>query len=62
MDVYRLYRLRGNLLILHSSLTRGGSQVGVWLCSQGTRDKTKRNGLELHQHRFSLDTREKFFP
>lgn len=57
MDVYRLYRLRRNLLILHSLLTGAGSQSGV-----RTRDRTKGNGLELHQHRFRLAMRGKFFP
>lgn len=53
-------RLRGHCLALHSSLTGEWNRLEVGLCSQGTRNRTRGNALNLHQGKFRL-YRMRFF-
>jgi len=51
----------GETLSLYNYLKGGCCQVTVGVFCQVTRDRTRGNGLRLHQGKFSLDIRKNFF-
>ncbi|GAB0195585.1 hypothetical protein GRJ2_002023800 [Grus japonensis] len=54
-------RLRGDLIVAYSFLTRGSEGAGADLLPLVTSDRTQGNGMKLRWGRFRLDIRKRFF-
>ncbi|RMC06772.1 hypothetical protein DUI87_16218 [Hirundo rustica rustica] len=54
-------RLRGDLITLYNSLKGGCGQLGVGLFLQAATDRMRGHSLQLHQGKYRLDIRKKFF-